>query len=108
MPNLKGVVLETYGSGNAPTRNTFITYLSNAINKGIKIINVTQCIGGSVIQGHYETSVALKEIGVISGFDITLEAAVAKLMYLLSLNLSDTDFKSYYESSLRGEITKKH
>lgn len=104
--DLKGVVLESYGSGNAPNEDWFINLLQNAIQKGIKIINVTQCSGGSVLQGHYETSITLKEIGVISGKDITTESAIAKLMYLLNKNLSNSDFKKYYENSLRGEITE--
>jgi L-asparaginase len=105
--NLKGVVLETYGAGNAPNTIVFINLLKDAISKGIKIINVTQCAGGSVIQGHYETSVALKEIGVVNGKDITTESAVAKLMYLLSENLSKKDFNYFFEKPLRGEISAK-
>jgi len=103
--NLKGVVLETFGAGNAPTLFWFLKLLENAIEKGIKIVNITQCAGGSVIQGHYETSVALKEIGIINGKDMTTEAAIAKMMYLLGEKLSKNDFKNYFEKSLRGEIT---
>ena len=103
--NIKGVVLETYGAGNAPDKTWFLKLLSEAIAKNIKIINVTQCAGGSVVQGHYETSVGLKEIGVISGRDITTESAVAKLMYLLSENLSTKDFDLCFQKSLRGEIS---
>ncbi|QTD39050.1 asparaginase [Polaribacter batillariae] len=105
--NLKGVVIETYGSGNAPNKNWFLKLLKNAILKGVKIVNVTQCAGGSVIQGHYDTSVSLKEIGIISGRDITTESAIAKLMYLLNEELSQEEFKHYFEKSLRGEITNK-
>ncbi|MCI2228665.1 asparaginase [Polaribacter sp. MSW13] len=104
---LKGVVLETYGAGNAPDETWFVDLLKKAISKGIRIVNVTQCAGGSVIQGHYETSIALKEIGIVSGRDITTESAVAKLMYLLSENLSFEDFEYYFEKSLRGEVTRK-
>ena len=68
--NLKGLVLETYGAGNAPTDDWFINLLSKSIASGIHIVNVTQCSGGSVIMGHYETSTRLKEIGVIEGKDI--------------------------------------
>ena len=103
--NLKGVVLETYGAGNAPSKVWFLKLLQSAIEKGIKIINVTQCEGGSVVQGHYETSVSLKKIGVISGKDITLESAIAKLMYLLAKKLTTKEFVSLYEKSLRGEIS---
>ena len=102
---LKGVVLETYGSGNAPDESWFLDLLKEAISKDIRIINVTQCSGGNVIQGHYETSVALKQIGVVSGKDITTESAIAKLMYLLSENLSLEEFTCYFEKSLRGEIS---
>ncbi len=89
---LKGVILETYGSGNAPTEEWFVELLRNTIAEGIIIVNVTQCIGGSVAMGQYETSTQLKKIGVVSGKDITTEAAVAKLMYLLAQDLSPKVF----------------
>lgn len=104
IPNLKGMILETYGSGNAPTEKWFIDLLEKAVNKGIYIVNVTQCTGGSVILGHYETSSDLKRIGVVDGKDITTETAVAKMMYLLGEKLPKDDFKYYFEVSLRGEI----
>ncbi|WP_405611406.1 asparaginase [Polaribacter sp. Asnod1-A03] len=106
--NLKGVVLETYGSGNAPNSDSFIALLKKAIEKGIKIVNVTQCKSGRVIMGHYDTSVLLKEIGVVNGMDITTESAVAKMMYLLNENLSSVEFKKVFETSLRGELTDKY
>lgn len=105
IPSIKGVILETYGSGNAPTNPWFIELLKEAINKGIYIVNVTQCIGGSVILGQYETSVQLKEIGVINGNDITIESAVAKLMYMLGENISRKEFKTIFEEPLRGEMS---
>src|SRR5574343_1763685 len=74
IPNLKGIVLETYGSGNAPTEKWFVDALTQTIKNNIHIINVTQCSGGSVAMGNYETSTQLKTIGVISGKDITTEA----------------------------------
>lgn len=102
--NLKGIVLETYGAGNAPTEDWFIHLLTQAIQNGIQVVNVTQCSAGSVNMGQYETSSAMKKIGVISGKDITTEAAITKLMYLLGHTIVQNDFKTVFETPLRGEI----
>ena len=104
IPHLKGVVLETYGSGNAPTYDWFLEALRATIQRGIPIINVTQCSGGSVIMGKYEASEALRQMGIIDGKDITTESAITKLMILLKKNISPNLFKIKFEESLAGEI----
>jgi L-asparaginase len=102
---LKGVVLETYGSGNAPTDAWFIDCLTKAIKRGIVILNVSQCIGGQVMQGRYQTSRQLEQIGVLSGSDMTTEAAVTKLMYLLGQKLSIEQLRTQVTRSIRGEMS---
>lgn len=104
IPNLKALVLETYGAGNAPTNDWMLNKLKISIKKGLHIVNVTQCSGGSVLMGQYETSEALKEMQIINGKDITTEAAITKLMYLLGSNISPKLFKTIFETSLRGEM----
>jgi L-asparaginase len=104
IPSLKGVVLEAFGAGNAPTASWFVKAIKKAIKKGIVILDVTQCVGGAVILGHYETSLQLKKAGVFSGKDITTEAALAKMMYLLAKDLTKSQQKKYFEKSLRGEM----
>ena len=76
----------------------------STLSKGIPIINVTQCAGGSVLMGYYETSVALLEMGVVNGKNITTESAVAKAMYLLGIGVSPGSFKTIFETALRGEM----
>ena len=102
--NLQGVVLETYGGGNAPTSNWFLNLLKKALDKNTLIVNVSQCISGSVLLGHYETSSTLKEMGIINGKNITTESAVAKLIYLLGIKIPQREFKEIFETSLRGEM----
>jgi len=103
-PNLKGVILETYGAGNAPTSIWFTNLIQKAIQNNIFIVNVTQCISGSVILGHYETSNHLKELGIIDGKDITTESAIAKLKYLIGKKTPLNNFKKVFETPLRGEM----
>ncbi|MDO4728948.1 MAG: asparaginase [Bacteroidota bacterium] len=105
IPNLKGVVLETYGSGNAPTQKWFLEIIEKAIKRGIHIVNVTQCSGGSVILGKYEASNYLKDLGIINGKDITTEAAIVKLMILLRKNKNHNSLKISFEENIYGEIS---
>lgn len=105
IPDLKAVIMETYGSGNAPTEKWFLASIEKAINSGIHIINVTQCSGGSVILGKYEASEHLKKMGIINGKDITTEAAITKTMILLKKNKNRNLFKISFEENLCGEIS---
>lgn len=104
IPGLKALILETYGAGNAPTDQWFLAELKKAASEGLHIINVTQCSGGGVAMGHYETSEKLKEMQLVNGKDITTEAAITKAMYLLGSKISDDVFKKIFETSLRGEM----
>lgn len=102
---LRGVVLETYGAGNAPTNPWLLELLRDAIGRGILILNVSQCDEGRVDQGRYETSRYLLEMGVIGGADITTEAAITKLMFVLGQQLSEIETKELLMKDLSGEIT---
>ena len=104
-PGLRAVVLETFGAGNAPTNEWFIRVLKEAIGRGIIILNITQCGGGKVSMELYETGLRLQEIGVLCGHDMTTEAAVTKLMYVLGLGLSDEQTRALLRRPLRGEFT---
>ncbi|HOI00204.1 MAG TPA: type I asparaginase [Bacteroidales bacterium] len=104
-PGLQGIILETFGSGNAPTDAWFIDLLKEAIGRGITIMNVTQCKGGAVEMGRYASSLKLEEIGVVSGRDITTESATAKMMFLLGQGFKGTSLKKWLETSLIGEMS---
>jgi L-asparaginase len=105
-PPIKGLVLETYGIGNGPQDPDLIEALKTASARGVVIINCTQCIKGSVNMADYATGSALAGAGVISGFDLTVEAAVAKMAYLLSRNLPPEDVKTKMQIDMRGELSQ--
>jgi L-asparaginase len=103
--NLRAVVLETFGAGNAPNESWFLKEIEDAITREIIIVSVTQCAEGRVEMGLYETSQALQKIGVVSGHDITTEAAITKLMYLLGKYSDNASVIDDLNISLRGEIS---
>ncbi len=102
---LKAVVLETYGTGNTHTDDSFISILKEAIDQGLFILNVTQCKGGAVEHGKYQASVPLSEAGVVSGLDMTLESAITKLMFLLGKGYTGSKLERAMQTSLRGELS---
>lgn len=105
IPGLRGLVLETYGAGNAPSSEWFLHLIKQSVDKGLIALNISQCASGSVDMGKYETGLGLKNAGVISGYDSTTEAALTKLMFLLGQNLTPQEVKAQLACSLRGEIT---
>lgn len=106
LPGLRGVVLETFGSGNAPAFPWFMRALKKAVDAGIIFLNVSQCHGGKVIPGRYQSSKWLQEIGVINGADITSEAALTKMMFLLGEESSENECRSRLIEPISGEMTK--
>lgn len=104
-PGIKAIVLRTFGAGNAPTEEWFLNALSAAVSRGLIIYNVTQCLNGGDEQKRYYTGDMLSKAGVITGHDITVEAAVTKLMYLLGSGMTTDQVKEYLTTSIVGEIT---
>jgi len=103
--SVDAIVLETFGSGNTTTAGWFIDSLQEAIDQQKLIVDISQCQGGSVELGKYETSKKLQQMGIISGYDMTFEATVTKLMYLMGQDLTNTQIAFLMEQSLRGELT---
>lgn len=99
------IVLESFGSGNTTTADWFITCLQEAISNDKIIVDISQCNGGSVQLGKYETSRKLQKMGILSGYDMTFEATVTKLMYLMGKGLAIDEIKKLMEVSIAGELT---
>ncbi|QJW90145.1 asparaginase [Spirosoma taeanense] len=106
IPNLRGIVLETFGAGNAPTDAWFLDTLKAAIDRGVVVFNVSQCEGGRVTQGRYQTSKLLQQIGVVSGADITTEAAITKLMVLLGQEADPVRLRALLAQPIMGEMSE--
>ncbi len=103
---LRGVVLETFGTGNAPTSDWFIDTIAGVVDKGVTVVNVTQCVGGSVAMELYQTGVKLQNAGVISGYNMTTEAAVTKLMLVLGNCSQKTEVAEAMLNSKSGEFNR--
>lgn len=104
-PGIKGLILETYGSGNAPKDPWLIEAFRAAIERGLIILNITQCSKGFVEQGLYDTSAALQRIGVIGGADMTTEAALSKMMWLMGQNYQGEHLSNKLTTPIAGELT---
>jgi L-asparaginase len=105
LSDLKAVVFTTFGSGNGPTDEAFLEALRDATERGVILVNATQCVGGRVEQGRYQTSRAFVDMGMISAHDMTVEAAVTKLMFLLGQGLSDALVRERFERPICGEVS---
>ncbi len=105
MPDLRAVVLTTFGSGNGPTDTAFLDALREARERGIVLVNTTQCVGGRVEQGRYQTSKAFVDMGVLSAHDMTVEAAITKLMFLFGQGLSVDLVRDRFAIPVCGEIS---
>ena len=107
-PSIKAYIIEAFGTGNIFTDQWFIDLLKEKVNQGIHLIINTQCSGGMVEIGRYATSDALLEMGAISSYDLTMEAAITKAIYLLGQNLSKEEFRIQYETNLKGELGRQN
>ena len=103
-PGIKAVVLRTFGAGNAPTEKWFLDAIADAVSRGLIVYNVTQCLNGGDEQKRYYTGDMLSRAGVISSYNITAEAAITKLMYLIGSGYTPDQIKDYLQVSMVGEL----
>ena len=105
-PELRGIVLRIFGSGNAPQKPWLQQLLKEATRRGVTVVNISQCVAGSVKMGRYEASYQLKDAGILTGYDSTVESAVAKLMFLQGHYTDCNVIRTLMNRNLCGEITK--
>ena len=105
MPGIRGIVLRTYGAGNGPTAGWFVNLIRETVERGVIILNVTQCVNGGVHTNRYVAGDLLAGTGVISGHDITFEAAITKMMFLFGLGIDNSEVERLLGESLAGEVT---
>lgn len=103
-PEYRGIILQSYGAGNLPTNDRLVKTIKESIKQGKIILNITQCSGGSVEMGRYATSSLLRKAGVLSGLDLTFEAALTKMMYLMGKYEDPSDVRYYLVRNIRGEM----
>jgi len=107
-PPLEGLIIQSYGSGNAPAKKKiFLSHIKNAVSRGVIVVVTTQCLRGSVNLQQYATGQSLLEAGAISGLDMTVECAAIKLAYLMGMGLPKDQVRELMSENLRGELTKK-